>query len=205
MTCATQDITLIKGKTFSRVLRWETTPIIYKAITGITKAAPVAITATGHGLVAGWRAAVVSAGGMREINAKLPGKGQPPSASEFHKVTVPDANTVTFNDVNSLDFTAYTSGGSLLYYTPVDLAGYSARFQIRLADTSTGDPLISLTSAAGITIDNTAKTITITISATVTAAIDWDSAVYELEMEDGAGVITRLLQGNVLVEGEVVR
>lgn len=203
--CATTDITLVKGKTFSRVLRWETHPIVYKAITGVANSAPVEITAVGHGLVDGWRAAVVSVQGMREINAKVSEKGRPPSAGEFHKATVVDVDTITFNDINSLDFAAYQSGGALLYYTPVDLTGFVARFQVRTSLEDTGTPLISLTSPTDIVIDNTAKTITFTISATITEAIDWTDAVYELEMESSGGVVTQLLKGSVLVQGEAVK
>ncbi len=206
MTCATSDITILKGTTFARTLRWESAPLVYKAITGITKAAPVVITATGHGLVDGWRAAVLSAGGMREINATVRVKGQVPAADQFRKVTYVDANSIAFNEVNSLDFTAYTSGGALVYYTPVDLAGFTARMQIRATANATGDPLVSLTTEnGGITIDNTAKTIDLLIAATATAALDFVSGVYDLEMISAGGVVTQLVAGKVLVQEEVTR
>src|SRR3990167_287281 len=137
------DLTIIKGKTFSRVLRWESAPFVYKAITAITKAGPVAITATTHDLVTGWRAAVVSSGGMRQINAK----NWPLRAADFHKVTKSDANIITLNDVNSSDYTTYTSGGYLVYYTPVSLASFTARMQIR-ATAESDTTLVSLTSTA---------------------------------------------------------
>ncbi len=59
MTAAIKDITITRGDTYSLVLRWEVLPFVYKVISAITKAAPASITATGHGLVDGWRAAVV--------------------------------------------------------------------------------------------------------------------------------------------------
>ena len=37
MTCADQDLTIKQGKTFSKVIRWESAPLVYKAITAITK------------------------------------------------------------------------------------------------------------------------------------------------------------------------
>jgi hypothetical protein len=197
------DLTILKGKTFSRVLRWETEPLVYKAITAITKAAPVAITSTSHGLVDGWRAAVVSAGGMRQINAK----NWPLRTTDFHKITKTGDNGITLNDVNSLSYTTYTSGGSLVYYTPTTLTGYTARMQIRATADST-TVLESLTSAAGdIVISDAAKTITITISAADTAAYDFDEGVYDFEMvsSDGTPVVTQLLTGNVYVVDEVTR
>ena len=200
-----QDWTIEQGETFQRIVRWETLPLIYKPITAITKAAPVAITAVGHGLPDGWRATVASAGGMRQINAQ----NWPPRPTDFHRVTVSDVNTVTMNEVNSASYTAYTSGGSLVYYTPVDLVGYTARMQIRTSPSST-DTLLAITSAdaqplSGITLDNTAKTITLFISATDTAALDFSSAVYDLELESADGVVTRILKGNVLLDPEVTQ
>jgi len=203
MNCATQDFTIVKGKTFSRVLRWESQPLIYKVITAITKAAPAVVTATGHGAPDGWRVAVVSVQGMREINAKVPGKGQPPVASEFHKAKVLTANTIELNDVNSLEFSVYTSGGALLYFTPVSLAGATARLQIRATETATAI-LLDLVSPTNIVVDDTAKTITITITATVTAAFTFLTGVYELEITIG-GVVTQLLKGTVTVQEEVVK
>ena len=198
------DLTIIKGKTFIRTVRWETEPLIYKAITAITKAAPVAITAVGHGLVDGWRAAVVSAGGMRQINAK----NWPLRLTDFHKITKTGNDTLTFNDTSSLDYTTYTSGGSLVYYTPSNLSGYTARMMVRATADAADPALVSLTSpSGGIVIDNTAKTITITIAATLTAAYTFSEGVYDLELVSGDAtpVVTLLLAGNVFVTDEVTK
>jgi len=203
MTCAVQDITIIKGKTFSRILRWESLPLVYKPITAITQAAPVVITAIGHGLPDGWRVAITSVQGMRQINASVPSKGAVPLAGEFHKATVLTANTIALNAINSLEFTAYTSGGTLVYFTPVSLAGATARLQIRATETATAI-LLDLVSPTNIVIDDTAKTITITITAAVTAAFTFLTGVYELEITIG-GVVTQLLRGSVTVVEEVVR
>lgn len=205
MSCQDQDFEILQGKTFTRVVRWETAPLVYKAITAITKAGPVAITATGHGLPDGWRAAVVSAGGMRQINAK----NWPLRDTDFHQITKVTADLITLNDTNSADYTAYTSGGSVVYYTPVDLASFTARMQVRATQADT-TILLSLTDAGvapltGITLDNTLKTITLLISATDTAALTWLTGVYDLELISPAGVVTQLLSGSVTVVDEVTR
>lgn len=200
MTGQTEDLVIQQGKTFQRIVRWETTPLVYKAITAITKAGPVQITAASHGIPAGWRAAVVSAGGMRQINAK----NWPLRDSDFHQVTVSDANTVTLNDVNSADYTTYTSGGYLVYYTPVSLSGFTARMQIR-ATQPAATALDSLTSPTDIALDDAAKAITITIPAADTAAYTWLDGVYDLELVSSGGVVTQLLRGSVTVEPEVTR
>ena len=174
---AATKLTIIKGKTFSRVIRWAAAPYIYKAITAITQAAPVSITSATHGLVSGWRAAVVSAKGMTQINAL----SSPPDATEFYKATVVDPNTVTLNDVNAAGYSAYTSGGYLQYLTPVDMTGYTARMSIN--DRVGGTELIRLSTANGrITVDNTNKTITLNIEVAATAALTWTKGYYDLEM-----------------------
>lgn len=192
-------ITIKKGKTFSRVLRPTAPPYIYKAITAISKAAPVQITATAHGLVSGQYVAVVSVKGMKEINAE-----NPPRDRDYHKVTVIDANTVTINDINSADYSTYTSGGYLQFFTPVDMAGCTARRSIK--DKVGGTVLLSLTTAnGGLAIDNVAHTITETISATVTAGFTWKKGVTDLELEVTAtGVVTEIdAEDVVVVQAEV--
>lgn len=194
------DLTIQKGTSFSRVIRWESQPMVYKAITAVTKAAPVSITATTHGLKDGWRVAVISTGGSRQLNAK----NWPLRASDFQKCTVTDPNTITLNGISSLDFTTYTSGGSLVYFTPVSLAAFTARMQIRAtADAAT--TLASLVSPTDIVLDDTTHTITISISATATAAYTFTNAVYDLELVSAGGVVTRLLEGSVTVLPEVTR
>ena len=201
MSSPTQDITIVKGATFSRVLRWESTPFVYKAITAITKAAPVSITSTAHGVPDGWRVAIVSVQGMRQINAK----NTPPRATDFHKATKTSADVIALNDVNSSEYDAWTSGGYIMYYTPVSLAGVTARMQIRATAEST-TTLASLVSPTDIALDDTARTITVTISATATAAYTFTVGVYDLELVVTAtGVVTKLLSGNIVVLPEVTR
>ena len=63
------NLQIRQGETFQRIIRWETPPFVYKSISAITRAAPARVTAATHGLTTGWRAVVVSANGMEEINA----------------------------------------------------------------------------------------------------------------------------------------
>ncbi len=195
------DITIQKGATFTRVLRWESLPWIYTAITAITKAAPMLVTSPSHSLADGWRAAVVSALGMRQANAKR----LPPRPGELKPITRISASQVAFNTVDSSRYTTYTSGGFLASYTPVDISGYTARMMVRPTAEDTGTPLISLVSPTDIALDNTQHTITITIAASVTAALTFETGVYDLELVSGAGVVTRLVEGNVFVSDEVTR
>jgi hypothetical protein len=194
------DFVILQGDTFTRVIRWEALPYVYKAITAITKAAPASITAATHGLATGWRVAVVSVLGMTEINAA----SDPPKSVDFHQCTVVDPNTITLNDVNSSEFSAYVSGGYLQYYTPVNLSGFTARMTIK--NKIGGTSLLTLTSGAPdnrIAIDNAAHTITLTISATDTASMTFTQGVYDLELVSPVGVVTKLYRGGVTVLKEV--
>jgi len=191
------NLVILQGDTFTRVVRWETVPFIYKAITGITQAAPAAVTAIAHGLKTGWRAAVVSVRGMKQINAA----NSPPRDTDMQQVTVVDVDHVTFNKTNSSDFIAYTSGGYLQFYTPVDMTGYSARMTIK--DRVGGTVLQALVSPGDIAIDNTNHTITVTITAIVTAGWTWTVGTYDLEMVSPTGVVTKLYKGSVTVTKEV--
>ena len=191
------NLVLLQGDTFSRVIRWETPPFVYKPITGITQAAPAVITAIAHSLATGWRVAVVSVQGMREINAE----NDPPRDSEYRQVTVTDVDHVALNKVNSAEFDPYTSGGYLQFYTPVDLAGYTARMTIK--DRVGGTVLHTLVSPTDIVIDNSAHTITLTISAIITAGWTWVTSTYDLELVSAAGVVTKLYKGSITITKEV--
>lgn len=194
---AKRDFEIVKGKTFAEPLRWEAEPVNYKAITAITQTAPVQITAPAHGLVSGWRAAVVSVKGMTQLNAE----SVPPKEKDYQIVTVIDADTIEFNKINAADFKAYVSGGYLQYNTPVNLAGYTARLVIK--DKIGGVVLLTLTTEnGGISIDNATKVITLNIAASDTATFEWKKGVFELEMVSGV-VVTSLLTGNVKVSPEV--
>jgi hypothetical protein len=197
MATKKQDLVLEQGRTFTQVIRWSKPPIVYKPVTAITQTAPVSITSTGHGVPDGWKVAVVSAKGMTQINASTP-----PKDKEYRIATVVDVNTLQLNEVNAAGYSAYTSGGYVQYDTPVDMAGYTARMSIK--DKVGGTELLRLTTENNrIVIDNNAKTITLTISATDTAGITFKKGVYDLEMVSSGGVVTALLTGNVSVTQEV--
>ena len=200
MAATKLKLVIRQGETFQRVIRWEVKPIVYKPITAITQAAPAVATVLSHGLASGWRAAILSVLGMTEINTL----NTPPRDSDFHQVTVVDPNTVSFNDINSAGYTAYASGGYLMYYTPQSIAGYSARLTIK--DRIGGTVLATCTSGSPdnrIALDNTNHTITINISAVDTAAFTFTTGVYDLELVSGAGVVTTLYSGGVSVVKEV--
>lgn len=186
-----KDFSVSMGKTFSQVLRWEAPPYIYKPITAVAQSAPVRITAPAHGLVNGWRVTVESVKGMTQLNSGV-----------WQKATVIDADTIELNEVNALEFKPYTSGGVVKSNTPVDMAGFTARMSVK--DKVGGTEIISLTTENNrLVIDNTAKTITMTITATETAAITAKKGVYDLELVSPDGVVSGLLSGAITFTQEV--
>lgn len=88
----------------------------------------------------------------------------------------------------------------------VNLTGYSARMHIRPTAGSNTLTLALTTGADGrITLGGSAGTITLSISATDTAAINAGRYVYDLELVSAGGIVTRLLQGIVTVSANVTR
>lgn len=192
------DLELIVGESFLHVVRWETSPVVYAPITGITQAAPAVVTSPAHGIPSGWRAAVVSVVGMAQINAV----NTPPKASDYTQATVVDVNTVSLNGVNAAGFSAYKNGGYLQYNTPVNLTGYTATMVVM--DKIGGTELLG-TDSGTITaiIDTVGHTVTFTASAVNTAVIVNASGVYSIEMTSSTGVVTVLHYGTVTFDSSI--
>lgn len=191
-------MTIRQGKTFAYPIWWEQPVHVYRPITAIARTAPVRITCPSHDVPDEWRFAVVSAKGMTQINAK----NNPPADSDYRRAVVVDADTLEINEVNAADFAAYTSGGYVQYFQPVDLTGY--QFRLVVKDRKGGTVLLTLTTAnGGISVDHAKRQITLNISATDTAAIAWRKGVWEMEAVSGGGEVQTLLEGTVSVETEV--
>lgn len=89
--------------------------------------------------------------------------------------------------------------------TPIDLTGCTARMHIRakLEDAAT---LAVLTTENGrITLGGTAGTVDLFISDEDTAAFDWTSGVFDIEIAHPNGDVTRIAQGSASVSKEVTR
>jgi hypothetical protein len=94
-------------------------------------------------------------------------------------------------------FTISTSG------TPWNLTGYSARMQVR-ASTQATTTVLNLVSPTDITLTS-AGVVTVTVNATTMAAATAGTFVYDLEVQSGSGIVTRLLQGKFIITPEVTR
>ena len=132
---------------------------------------------------------------MKEVN----------SVDNYQTVTSVDTNTLTFNSVNSLGYTDYTSGGVLEYNTPVNLTGYTARMQLR-AKLDDVDFIDEYTTVNGkLQIDTSGKAITILVDAVTTAGYTFTSALYSLELISSALVVTQIANGTITLVKEVTR
>lgn len=95
---------------------------------------------------------------------------------------------------------------------PLDITGYSARFECRKPNAD-GDTVLEIDSTDTLVTDNKVITIdgsngklTIQANDTVTAALDaFPKGYFDVEIDDGAGVVTRVLQGAIKCSREANR
>jgi len=192
---AKMNFKIYQGSTFQQTLRWESAERVYKPITAVTKTAPVTITAVGHGLVDSWRVKFTDIVGTKELN----------SSTAYHQCTVVDVDTISINTINAISYTTYVSGGVIEYNKPIDLAGMTARMQIR-SKLDSDTVLHELTTEnGGIILDNTTKTIKLVIPASATTLFTFVQGVYSLEIIDSLGTVTPFAGGTVSVVKEVTR
>ncbi len=194
-------IRVILGDTLNRVWRWGTSVYSYAPITAITQAAPAVITAPDHGIPDGWRVAVVSVLGMTQINApKFPPRepSEDQRIDDYQQATVIDTNTVALNKTNSSNYSPYVSGGYLMFRTPVDLSGFTA--QMKIIDPATDALLYD--ASADLTVDNTAKSISLSIPAATISGFTWNEGEYSLQAISSGGIVTTLDAGRFLIEPE---
>ena len=88
---------------------------------------------------------------------------------------------------------------------PIDLTGYTARMQIREKRTSPSFIHELTTENGGITLGGALGTIVLLITSDDTTLFTFKSAVYDLELIAGSGIVTRLLQGSVTLSTEATK
>jgi hypothetical protein len=85
---------------------------------------------------------------------------------------------------------------------PVNLTGYTARFQIASRH-SAATPLVQLTQTSGITLGGATGPIVIQLNQTQTDALPPIVGVWDLVMISPSGEDTRLLEGTATITPEV--
>lgn len=137
-----------------------------------------------------------TAGQKVSINGVLP------SVYNLQDVTIATVSASQFTVTNAASGT-YISGG--LATSPANLTGYTAALQLRSLPS---DPVsaLSLSSAAGnITITPAAGKVSVHATAAQTGGVDDGVYYYDCEITSSAGIVTRLVQGQVVVSPEVTR
>lgn len=87
---------------------------------------------------------------------------------------------------------------------PINLTGYSARMQVRIGYDATSAILTLTSPDGGISIDPLTGTLSLTASATQTAAMPAGIHVYDLELVIGT-TVDRLVAGRARVYPEATR
>lgn len=83
------------------------------------------------------------------------------------------------------------------------LSGYSAKMQIRPA-VGNNTILLELSTTNGrISINGLAGQLTLTLPNTLTAAMTWRSAVYDLEITSALSLIARVMEGSITLSPEI--
>jgi len=192
MTAATIDLTILQGATFRYPLTWYSGKVM-KPITNITLAAPAVVTSAGHGLPANpIPVTVTNVRGMRLPATTL-------------RATRIDVSTF-YLDLDTSALGVYRGAGTLTYNAPVDLSGYTARMQVRPQLSSPdADIILELDETDGITLGGSEGSILIEVDAATTSTLNFSSAVYDLELISPTSVVTRLMEGKVMLRKEVTR
>lgn len=184
------NIQITQGTTYSQTWRWGVQPIVYKPVSAVVAETPLTVTVTAHGVPDGWPVALTELGGFSKgVNARQ----WPPTGDDFWQASVVDANTLMFNFLDAARFGTYTSGGLIGYYTPTNLAGSTAAFAV-YPYPATDDPPVAVLTIAAV-LDNTAKTITATLSPANTALLTAPQYTFVASVTDGSGAVTVLETG----------
>ncbi len=172
------------GDTTEIPVRVESDAWSFALITAMSKTAPLRVTAEAHGIPDGWRAAIVDAGGMTELNTAW----DELTDSDLRRVTVIDANTVAIDGVCGIGFRNYTTGGALAFRTPRDLSGYTAA-KMDLKKQVGGGIELSLTNDNGrLQIDEANHAVWIRLSDTDKAALTARAYVFDIELTRTDGI-----------------
>lgn len=185
-------ITIRRGASAQIPIRIETENLSFANITAMTRAAPIQITAPGHGLPEGWRAWVMNAGGMTELNSAWNNLKD----SGAYRVSVLDVNNVELPDVNSSGFRAYTSGGQLAYRSPLDLSQFtSARMDVKTTPNST--PIVSFNTAGGtLQLDAAANVLWLILPTSTTGSLSAATRFFDIELVKASGDVVAACSAN---------
>lgn len=202
MGAVQQDLQVLQGKTFAASFGWAQGRFVWKPITGVAQAAPVALTVPGHDLRDGWPFWVFCLKRPASLNT---GCDEEPSAPYIAEVV--DENTLSINHINGLCLDAYAGGGVIRYYERADITDFSALMQVRRspADTNILFEASSIGPSPMILVDADAATFQLEIPADAFVDKQIRDAEYEIEITAPTGEKYRLARGRFNVCQELVK
>lgn len=175
---------IIRGKTFAFGMLYAEDELLYLPIGAMSNLAPVRLQITGHGVPDGWPVRIECVPQPEEMNT-------PPDSYVTAKVI--DADNIEINSLNAYCWPPYSAGGLVVLRKPMDLTGWSCRAQVR--DRVGGVVLFSwhsdpLEQPDGNIEVNVAKSAFILqIDAATTAALTWNSGIYDAEAISPTGEV----------------
>lgn len=191
-----ETLTLLQGATFRRSWTICEGDDLVKPIEVITLGYPTVVQVTAHGLPNGaFPIAIVNAGKFSTSST---------AAADRTVARRIDDDTFMLN-VNSAAYTAYVSGGLLVYTPPKNLTGYLARAHMRKRITAPDPPIFSLSQVDGITLGGLQGSVDVEISAERTAMVVNSRTYFHVELEDVDGVVTRPIEIVFSLSKEVTR
>lgn len=198
----TTKLKVPRGATFRKGWVWYDGADVIKDITAIDRGFHTEITAPTHGLPStDIPVALLDVGELNTLDAS----GNPSFATKDRILAhVLDASKFSV-EVDSTEFTAYTTGGYLVYRPPKNITGYTARMQFR-ATTKAADVLLELTDTSGITLGGAEGTIDMVMTDVQTTNFPKNSGVWNIELiAPGPGDVTRFDEGTIELTADVNR
>ena len=107
---------------------------------------------------------------------------------------------IVFYQGKTINFEVIWGGDS-----PIDITGFDAKMHLREAASNTSTIAEFNTTNSRITIGGADGKITVSMSATDSAALPIKSGVYDLELTDGSGNIHLVMSGNFMITAEVTK
>lgn len=199
MSCGiAYNISACRGATASLRVHWGVHPVVSKAITGISNSPNALVTAPDHGLTDSWPVVVTNVRGMKEINWPQ----QDPWGAPATLCKVVDSDTLELTGVNTSDYTAYTGGGWLHYWSIPDTSGLVARFVV--VDRKTRQEVLTLESGAispdgSVDIGTPPGACSVVIAAEATDRLHGKPLQYTLRFTNSIGMVYSIAAGQVKI------
>lgn len=191
------ELDMEQGATFNYTFHWYAGGRFMAPIEDITVGYPTRIKVTAHGLPTISDTPVIISGvdGADILNSEGTG---------IEEAIYVDADHFDMPQSTVAD-TWKCGTGEITYHKPSDITGFTARMQIREKWHSLDFIEELTTENGGIVLTVEDASIEITLLPAVTALYTFRQAVYDIEMIDPNGSITRIIEGTITLSKEVTK